>query len=144
HILRNSIDHGIEDGRARIEAGKDMCGRIDIVGEWQEDQLRLTIQDDGRGVDVEALMTKAGSAPNITLDQKLSLMLSSGVSTARELSEISGRGIGMDAVKIEIERLGGHLLIEPKLSVEASHNSRFVPFRLLLEFPRSLFRSESV
>jgi hypothetical protein len=71
-------------------------------------------------------------------------MLSSGVSTAKELSEISGRGIGMDAVKIEMERLGGHLFIESRLSVDAKQESQFVPFRIVVDFPRSLFMRETI
>ena len=139
HILRNSIDHGIEAPRTRIEVGKDRSGRISVHASWTANRLQIRIEDDGRGIDIEALVQMTAAPSELALSEKLSLIFSSGVSTAKELSQLSGRGIGMDAVKHEIERLGGTIRMEARNSYDEGRPPRYVPFRFIVEFPESLF-----
>jgi two-component system chemotaxis sensor kinase CheA len=117
HILRNAVDHGIEPPEERAAAGKDLTGRILIAVSREGDRVRIRIEDDGRGMDTEAILAAALEggfvAPDAVagLDAEGILMLTTipGFSTTRTPTEISGRGVGMDVVRTRVERLGGHM-----------------------------------
>lgn len=118
HLLRNCCDHAIEAPEQRLAANKPAEGTVSIDATQQGSQVVLTIRDDGRGIDRKRLVEKATEkgllAPDAALSQKeqLELIFHPGLSTANAVSAISGRGVGMDAVKRKIESLRGRLEIE--------------------------------
>ncbi|TMA35898.1 MAG: hypothetical protein E6J87_02195 [Deltaproteobacteria bacterium] len=115
HLLRNAVDHGIEPPDARVAAGKPAVGRIVIEARREKDTIRLSVSDDGAGIDLEAVRRRAAESgvvhPDLAVDlsaeQIAALVFEPGLSTAAEVSEISGRGVGMDAVRATLESLGG-------------------------------------
>ncbi len=123
HILRNSMDHGIELPGKRAETGKPETGTITVGARHHENHIMIEIIDDGAGIDTSKVKSKAIETGFITSEQAarmsekeaLQLIFSSGLSTAKELSEVSGRGVGMDIVRSNIQRLGGIIDIETDL-----------------------------
>jgi two-component system chemotaxis sensor kinase CheA len=123
HILRNCIDHGIESPVERAERNKPTQGRVSVNVRRNRDRVELEIQDDGRGMDPDQLRAAAIARGVISaeaarrLGDKEALMLCClpGISTARDVSEISGRGVGMDAVSRAVENVGGTLEIQSEL-----------------------------
>jgi two-component system chemotaxis sensor kinase CheA len=117
HMVRNAADHGIETPEKRAAAGKPGEGNIYIALEEKENVLELSIRDDGNGLDYEAIARKAVSlgltAPGDALTDELvtQLIFASGVSTAQTVSEVSGRGVGMDVVKRAVESAKGRISI---------------------------------
>jgi two-component system chemotaxis sensor kinase CheA len=115
HLLRNAVDHGIEPPDARVAAGKPAVGRIVIEARREKDTIRLSVSDDGAGIDLEAVRRRAAEsgvvhpdlAADLSAEQIAALVFEPGLSTAAEVSEISGRGVGMDAVRATLESLGG-------------------------------------
>lgn len=115
HILRNSVDHGVEAPAERSKVGKPAQGRVIVSARHQENHIVIEIIDDGKGIDLERVRTKAVNQGLITSDQAakmsdkeaLQLIFHSGLSTAAEVSEVSGRGVGMDIVRSNIQKLGG-------------------------------------
>ncbi len=115
HLLRNAVDHGIELPERRTAAGKHECGRITIEARREKDSIRITVADDGAGIDLEAVRGRAvasglihpGLAEDLPPDQVAALVFQPGLSTSESISDISGRGVGMDAVRATIESLGG-------------------------------------
>ena len=115
HVVRNAVDHGIESPAERIAAGKDEVGHITIAARREKDSIVIDVQDDGAGIDVERVRAGAIEAgmlhPDLAEDlppeEIVALIFRPGVSTAENVSEVSGRGVGMDAVKATIESLGG-------------------------------------
>ncbi len=128
HIFNNSVDHGIETSSERVEAGKDETGRIGLACKIANDKLQLTLTDDGRGIDGEKLMTKAINAgiikqdASLSPDERLSLIFLPGLSIKDEASLLSGRGVGMDAVKTYIESQGGTIQVSSKLGAGTVFN----------------------
>ena len=118
HILRNSIDHGIEDPEARAAAGKPQKGSITLDATHSGGNILITITDDGKGIDVARVKAKALEkgllAPTDTPSDKdiLNLIFAPGFSTAQTVTNVSGRGVGMDVVKKNIESLRGTVEIE--------------------------------
>lgn len=120
HLIRNSIDHGLEAPTKRLQARKSMVGHVTLSATAADGQVIIEVRDDGRGIDPEAIRAKllARGIKNETELQKTSLkelysyILLPGFSTAKELSDVSGRGVGMDVVKTNIERLQGSLIID--------------------------------
>jgi chemosensory pili system protein ChpA (sensor histidine kinase/response regulator) len=118
HIVRNAIAHGIETPEQRTNSGKPAAGSITISLERQGSEFLITIADDGQGIDVEKVKQKALSlglisAEKIPADDVLiSLILTSGFSTADNVSQVAGRGVGMDVVSNEIRSLKGRLSIQ--------------------------------
>jgi len=123
HMVRNAIDHGIEPGEARLAAGKPPAGILRIAARQSGNQILIEVADDGRGVDGDKLVAKALAAgvisseraERLTPQQKTVLMFEAGLSTAQEVTAISGRGVGMDVVRANIERIGGLIEVESKL-----------------------------
>jgi len=101
HLVRNAVHHGIESRDERLRLGKDPCGTITIAATTDHGHLKLKVTDDGRGIDPQTIAS--------------GLLFQPGFSTASELSEVSGRGVGLDAVKTTIEDLGGSVKIESEL-----------------------------
>jgi two-component system, chemotaxis family, sensor kinase CheA len=122
HIVRNAVDHGIESPEARLRSGKDVCGRVAISASQSPTGLRLTLSDDGRGVDPAQIL---GAAPGQSNDSIAAILSRPGFSTAQG-SEISGRGVGLDVVKTQIEKWGGTMSIDPNPGVGMAI-SLFIP-----------------
>ena len=122
HIIRNSIDHGIETADERTGAGKEPSGYLRVSARQAGNQILIEVADDGRGIDADALVRKALSAGIISPEraeklstvQKLGLVFAPGLSTAGEVTAISGRGVGMDVVRANIERIGGLVDIDSR------------------------------
>ncbi|MEG3124670.1 chemotaxis protein CheA [Sphingomonas sp. GB1N7] len=119
HMVRNSIDHGIESVVERIKAGKRENGRLTVSARQSGNQIIIEICDDGRGINVDRLIEKvaAGGRPMRDLlalsdKAKLQLVFEPGVSTKEEVTSISGRGVGMDVVRANIEQIGGRIEID--------------------------------
>jgi two-component system chemotaxis sensor kinase CheA len=120
HIMRNSIDHGIETPGERVQAGKPPKGLISVKARSEGNQVVIEVLDDGRGIDVEAIKGKVlerGLLPRsqvdgISLEEAVNFIFIPGFSTARALSPISGRGVGMDVVKTNVEKMNGHVYVE--------------------------------
>ena len=115
HMLRNALVHGIEDPAARVAAGKAETGRIAIALRQESNEIALVFSDDGAGLDLEALRRKGAQMGLLPADREPSegeiahLVFASGLSTAEQLSELAGRGVGMDVVKNEITSIGGRV-----------------------------------
>lgn len=113
HIIRNAIDHGIESSEERVAAGKSPTGRITLDAYQKGNSVVIDVSDDGRGIDPERIRKVAVSrgllAPNETIDEMRTheLMFAPGFSTASQVSEISGRGVGLDVVRRNIQDLKG-------------------------------------
>ncbi len=123
HLLRNAIDHGIEEPEDRRVAGKAPKGKVTLAVRRQRDRVVLEVVDDGRGIDVarlERLVVERGllAADHVRAmseKERLMLVCLPGLSTATDITDISGRGVGMDAVKRAVDSVGGTLEIETKL-----------------------------
>ncbi|MBH5323179.1 chemotaxis protein CheA [Aurantiacibacter sediminis] len=115
HILRNALDHGIEAPEDRVKAGKPENGFITIATRQTGNRVRITIDDDGKGIDADRLVERAIGAGIIEKSDvsrmshadKLSLIFEPGISTAQQVTSVSGRGVGMDVVRTNIHQLGG-------------------------------------
>ncbi|MHB8761526.1 MAG: chemotaxis protein CheW [Coriobacteriia bacterium] len=122
HLLRNSIDHGIEPPEERQRAGKPARGRIRLYAEREREQMRITVEDDGRGMDLDRIWRKACERGLVDRNARESysdcdvfmLVCLPGFSTMEEATRISGRGVGMDVVKGKIEYLGGSITLASK------------------------------
>ncbi|HLL03910.1 MAG TPA: chemotaxis protein CheA [Myxococcaceae bacterium] len=120
HILRNCIDHGLESPEERTAAGKSPGGKVQVSVRRARDRVVIEVEDDGRGMSADKLKAAAVARGSITAEaaarmtDREAFLLSClpGVSTAKDVSEISGRGVGMDAVKRVVENVGGTLEIE--------------------------------
>jgi two-component system chemotaxis sensor kinase CheA len=123
HIIRNAIDHGIEAPKERAKAGKAASGSLRVTARQSGNQILIEVADDGRGIDGEKLVRKALAQELITVEeaarlsaaQKAALVFEAGLSTAAEVTAISGRGVGMDVVRANVERIGGLVDLESKL-----------------------------
>ncbi|WP_454882759.1 chemotaxis protein CheA [Sphingomonas oryzagri] len=120
HIVRNSIDHGIEAPADRVSCGKPMVGTLRVDARQSGNQILIEIADDGRGIDDEKLLSKAVAAgivareraPRMDRQERLELIFAAGLSTAQAVTAISGRGVGMDVVRANVERIGGTVEID--------------------------------
>jgi two-component system chemotaxis sensor kinase CheA len=117
HLLRNAVDHGIEDLAARVAAGKPATGRITIEASREADGFAVTVTDDGRGLDpgqIRRVARERRVLPDAAIDAMdddaaAQLVFQPGFSTAASVTALSGRGVGMDAVRAGVERLGGRI-----------------------------------
>jgi two-component system chemotaxis sensor kinase CheA len=115
HLVRNSLDHGLEPADERVAAGKPATGTIEISARHAGSSIVISVRDDGRGIDPERVARKAHERGLITADQvphvdqahAAELLFTAGFSTAEQTSDVSGRGVGMDAVRSAIRGLGG-------------------------------------
>jgi two-component system, chemotaxis family, sensor kinase CheA len=122
HILRNAIDHGLESAEVRTKAGKKEAGQISIVARHTGDAVELVVTDDGGGINPEVvrqtLINKRGKTveevDSLSNDQLFDYLFESGFSTSQGVSDLSGRGVGLDAVKHAIERVGGEVRLNSR------------------------------
>ncbi|MEC7376177.1 MAG: chemotaxis protein CheA, partial [Pseudomonadota bacterium] len=123
HLVRNSVDHGIESPEVREKAGKPRQGTVTLSAEQEGDHILLSIEDDGAGMDPEVLRRKAvekgiydqDAADRLTKTECYNLIFAAGFSTKEQISDVSGRGVGMDVVKTKIGQLNGQLNVESEL-----------------------------
>jgi two-component system chemotaxis sensor kinase CheA len=139
HVLRNAADHGLEDGEQRVSLGKPRLGTIWLRASRSGEQVIVEIEDDGRGIDMErirVLAAQRGIANTAALSmmsdaEVVELIFAPGFSTAAQVTNVSGRGVGMDAVRTAVGRLGGWVGVESKAG--RGTTVRFVlPFTLLI------------
>lgn len=117
HLVRNAVDHGIEPPQARASAGKEPTGSLTVAASVEGDRVAVTVSDDGSGVDADAVRAAAarrGMGAPVGPETEVigDLVFAPGVSTAPLLTEISGRGVGLDAVRTAVEALGGSVALE--------------------------------
>jgi two-component system chemotaxis sensor kinase CheA len=120
HIVRNAIDHGIESPADRLKAGKSETGHLRVAAHQSGNQIVIEIADDGRGIDTGKLVAKAVAANIVSQDKaatlseaaKLDLIFAAGLSTAKAVTAVSGRGVGMDVVRSNVEKIGGIIAVD--------------------------------
>lgn len=121
HMVRNAVDHGIEAPEARRSAGKDEFGRVELNAYHMGGSIVIDLKDDGKGLDPEKLLDKARSKGLVSPDQEFTeeeiynFIFLPGFSTAAQVTDVSGRGVGMDVVRQNIENLRGQVVIDSKL-----------------------------
>lgn len=119
HLVRNSLDHGIESPEKRVAAGKSPVGNLILSAEHQGGNICIEVTDDGAGLNRERILAKAMSqgmavSESMTDDEVGMLIFAPGFSTAEQVTDVSGRGVGMDVVKRNIQEMGGHVEIQSK------------------------------
>jgi two-component system chemotaxis sensor kinase CheA len=123
HMVRNAVDHGLEKPDERQRRGKPVTGSITVDVSETSDEIVCSIRDDGGGIDADALRAKAvrlgllteRAAAQLTRQEAYQLVFAAGLSTAKQVTEVSGRGVGMDVVKRNVTDLGGRIVIESVL-----------------------------
>jgi two-component system chemotaxis sensor kinase CheA len=128
HLIRNSIDHGIESTSERLSCGKNKRGQLHLRAWHQGGQVNIEISDNGQGIDPDRIREKAISkgilsvtdAATMTDQQLIELIFRPGFSTAAQVTGISGRGVGMDVVKTNIEKIGGSIDVQSKIGIGTS------------------------
>lgn len=139
HIVRNAVDHGIERPADRLKNGKREIGILSVSARQSGNQILIDICDDGRGIDGKRLVEKAVSsglidkeaAARLTPREQFELMFEAGLSTAQAVTSISGRGVGMDVVRSNIERIGGIVEVDSKTG-QGSRMTLRVPLTLTI------------
>ena len=137
HMLRNAVDHGIEAPDEREAAGKDVTGRINLRAGYQGNYVLIEIIDDGKGLNPDEIKLKAvkkgligvEQIESLTNEDALQLIFAPGFSTREEVSELSGRGVGMDVVKTNIEKVGGIVNLTSTIG-EGTHFSLKIPLSM--------------
>ncbi|MFK3916966.1 Hpt domain-containing protein [Psychrobacter sp. NPDC078501] len=131
HMLRNAVDHGIETTSTRLKSGKERSGRITLEVHREGSEIVIQLTDDGRGIDVEAVRSKAISQGLIDADDNslsdldiMQYVFNAGLSTSKQVTQISGRGVGMDVVISEIRQLGGAVSVVSELGKGSSFTMR--------------------
>jgi two-component system chemotaxis sensor kinase CheA len=120
HLVRNSLDHGLESAEEREAAGKPATGALEISARHAGGSVLISVRDDGRGIDPLHVARKAAerglisedAIPSVDMQRAVELLFTAGFSTAEVMSDVSGRGIGMDAVRTTIRELGGEVLMQ--------------------------------
>jgi two-component system chemotaxis sensor kinase CheA len=123
HIVRNSVDHGIETPEQRLAAGKPAEGKLFLRAFHEGGQVNIEVSDDGAGIDLERVRARAVERQLLTVEQAArmgereiaNLIFMPGFSTAQAVTNISGRGVGMDVVKTSVEKIGGTVDLQPRL-----------------------------
>lgn len=127
HLLRNAVAHGIEDPQVRVDAGKPRVGTVEIHLQQQSNDVTVEFSDDGAGLDLDRIREKAraggliSAAASVTDAEAANLIFAPGLSTASQVTELAGRGIGMDVVRSEVIALGGRI----ETSTERGQGTRF-------------------
>jgi len=125
HLVRNSLDHGLETGAERLAAGKPEVGTVEISARHAGGNVVISVRDDGRGIDparVARTAAKRGliladAVDSVDMSRAIELLFAAGLSTAEVASDVSGRGVGMDSVRATIRSLGGEVLLQSELGV---------------------------
>ena len=121
HLVRNAVDHGLESPEQRVANGKEEVGHVELNAYHKGGNIVIEIADDGRGIDTQKILAKAVDRGLVSADQNLSdpqiyeLLFEPGLSTADNISDISGRGVGMDVVRRNIKALGGRIEVSSQL-----------------------------
>ena len=123
HLVRNALDHGLETPEERVSNGKDEIGQLEIICVQGESELEILIRDDGKGINLEGVLEKAlekgiidhSKANSLDKDEVYALIFQPNFSTRKEVSEISGRGVGMDVVKQNLDQMKGVIKITSEL-----------------------------
>ncbi|QDA31884.1 chemotaxis protein CheA [Thermococcus indicus] len=123
HLLRNAIDHGIEPPEEREKAGKPRAGRLELIARRERSHVEIIVKDDGRGIDPEKIKRKALEKGLITPEQAaemsdeeaINLIFLPGFSTKEQVTDVSGRGVGMDVVKDVVKSLNGSISVQSKV-----------------------------
>jgi two-component system chemotaxis sensor kinase CheA len=139
HIIRNAVDHGIELPAERLKAGKREIGILSVSARQSGNQILIDIHDDGRGIDGKKLVDKAvangvidkAAAAQLSQREQLALIFEAGLSTASQVTSISGRGVGMDVVRSNVERIGGVVEVDSRLGTGTRMTLR-VPLTLTI------------
>ncbi|HTQ09608.1 MAG TPA: chemotaxis protein CheA [Fimbriimonadaceae bacterium] len=139
HLLRNAVDHGVEMPEQRASAGKAPRGRVTLSARHERSQIAIEISDDGAGIDPAQMRATAvrkgviseSAAEALSDREAIQLVFAPGLTTSKEISEISGRGVGMDIVRSNIDRVGGRILIESKLG-EGTRFLIYLPLTLAI------------
>ncbi len=142
HLLRNSVDHGVEAPDVRERAGKPRLGTIRLAARQEENQIIISVQDDGAGINPEKVVRSAlengvltqEAATRLQPKEAINLIFAAGVSTAGRVSEVSGRGVGMDVVKNNIQRLNGTIEV-------FTHEGAGSEFRIRLPLTLAILRA---
>ncbi|GAB4523989.1 MAG: hybrid sensor histidine kinase/response regulator [Pleurocapsa sp.] len=136
HLFRNAFDHGIESPTQRLASNKPEQGLITISASHRGNQTVITLSDDGGGIDVEKIKTKATSLgfhaedlADASQEELLDLIFEPGFSTAEQVTDLSGRGVGMDVVRTNIEQVNGSIQVDTKLGIGTTFTIK-VPFTL--------------
>lgn len=124
HLIRNSIDHGIEDPQTRVEMNKEEVGQIDLRAYYLGSNAIIEIEDDGKGIDANIILKKAiekgmisdGQRTDIPEKEIFDFIFEPGFSSAEKVTELSGRGVGMDVVKTSISRMQGSIKVQSKVN----------------------------
>lgn len=141
HILRNSLDHGLENRDERSVSGKNETGKLKIIIQEIADEIELVIEDDGKGIDPSIIYNKALEKELYTKDELdrmsdlevINIVFASGFSTAEVVSDLSGRGVGMDMVKGSFEDMGGNVYVQSEKGVGSTFTLRVpVPKSVLI------------
>ncbi|MGB4302722.1 MAG: chemotaxis protein CheA, partial [Syntrophomonadaceae bacterium] len=122
HLLRNAIDHGLESPSVRTQKGKPRIGTIILRARHEGNSVFIEVEDDGAGIQIERVKNKAVAkgiitakeAEEMTAEQAVDLLFSPGFSTAENITDVSGRGVGLDVVKSKIESLNGEIQVDSK------------------------------
>ena len=139
HIIRNAVDHGIEKPADRLKSGKREIGLLSVAARQSGNQILIDVHDDGRGIDGQKLVEKAivagliekADAAQLSPREQLALIFEAGLSTAKQVTSISGRGVGMDVVRSNVERIGGIVEVDSKLG-EGTRVTLRVPLTLTI------------
>jgi two-component system, chemotaxis family, sensor kinase CheA len=139
HIVRNAVDHGIESPADRLKAGKREIGILSVSARQSGNQILIDIHDDGRGIDGKKLVEKAiangvidkAAAAELSPREQLALIFEAGLSTAKQVTSISGRGVGMDVVRSNVERIGGLVEVDSRTG-EGTRMTLRVPLTLTI------------
>ncbi len=142
HVIRNSLDHGIETPEERVQKGKSPKATIEIFVRKANEFVEVLVRDDGRGIDYEKVAKKALSngaiteaqAISLSIQEKLELIFLPNLSTKEEVTALSGRGVGMDAVKTTVEELGGRVIVK-------SEKDRGTEFLMLIKTEKNAEQS---
>lgn len=139
HLLRNCVDHGIEPADERLRSGKRAKGLIRIVASKQQDHVLIEISDDGKGIDLDAVRQAAVAKGVMDREQAkealgrdlVDLLFKPGFSTSTKITEVSGRGVGLDVVKRNVEELGGSVMVNTAKGAGTTF-SLWLPFTLAI------------
>jgi two-component system, chemotaxis family, sensor kinase CheA len=132
HLIRNAVDHGIETPRQRTALGKPPAGRLRLCAVQADSFIVISLEDDGRGIDLEAVKRKAVERGVVTSEQAdrlsdaeaVQLIFAPGLTTADKLSDVSGRGVGMDVVRANVEKINGSVEVQTRAGLGTTFTIR--------------------
>ena len=143
HCLNNALDHGIEEPSIRTKKGKDIKGNIEFSLRESKDYIELTIEDDGKGIDLNEMRKRLNQIPgqttDITEEDLIEHIFDSGFSTAQVVTETSGRGIGLNAVHVSLKEYNGDIKVQ---AIGKENPDGFLPIRFVIYLPKVIKQDE--